>query len=549
MEHIGLGVRAAADKAEPVFSRLKVAWNTLMQGLSSGNFSGVGGNVARIFGAITTLANPMGNILVAVAGNVGAVSTQFGNLIAGALPLIAPLLQAAADTLNFLGQHTEILIPLIGTMVGLWAIYKAGVTAVNFAELFALPIKAGQIASNFALAAANRALADATALAAGEERASGLARLTTVPRLVLQTAATVAQTIAHGAAAAAIGVVTAAQWLWNAAMNANPIALVVIALVALIAGIVWAYNNIGWFRDGVNAAWKFISSVTMTVLGAVGAFFVGLWHGIVAVAVAVVTGLVSFFIGAWNNIGSFTRAVFGAIGAFFTGLWNGIVGFIVAVVRQMVSNFIGNWTNIFNVTRSVFSGIASFLGGVWGNIVNGVSGMIGNVLNFFGGLGGQIMGILSGAGGWLIGVGKDIINGLLSGIGSMVGAIGNAILGLVPGPIVGVFKAALGIASPSKVFRALGKHIPEGAIQGINDGKPDLATAVNGLVALPTAQSISASAAMLVPQMLSTPMSPAALAQSRSGGGITQNIYPQPGQSEELIGEYSMRQLSRAGLR
>lgn len=36
-------------------------------------------------------------------------------------------------------------------------------------------------------------------------------------------------------------------------LAANPIALVVAGIAALAAGIVWAYNNLEWFRDGVNA--------------------------------------------------------------------------------------------------------------------------------------------------------------------------------------------------------------------------------------------------------------------------------------------------------
>lgn len=36
----------------------------------------------------------------------------------------------------------------------------------------------------------------------------------------------------------------------------NPIGLVVVAIGALTAGIIWAYNNIGWFRDLVNNAFR-----------------------------------------------------------------------------------------------------------------------------------------------------------------------------------------------------------------------------------------------------------------------------------------------------
>lgn len=50
-------------------------------------------------------------------------------------------------------------------------------------------------------------------------------------------------------------IVTAATWLWNAALSANPIGLVVIALAALAAGFVIAYNKSETFRGIVDGLW------------------------------------------------------------------------------------------------------------------------------------------------------------------------------------------------------------------------------------------------------------------------------------------------------
>jgi hypothetical protein len=61
-----------------------------------------------------------------------------------------------------------------------------------------------------------------------------------------------------GIMAGAMIVVTAATWAWNAALDANPVVLIILGLGLLIAGLVLAYDHIGWFKDGVNAAWKWI---------------------------------------------------------------------------------------------------------------------------------------------------------------------------------------------------------------------------------------------------------------------------------------------------
>lgn len=64
--------------------------------------------------------------------------------------------------------------------------------------------------------------------------------------------------IGLGIVAAAVGVVAGATMAWNIVMAANPavliIAAIVLAIAGLVAGFVWAYENVKWFRDGVDGA-------------------------------------------------------------------------------------------------------------------------------------------------------------------------------------------------------------------------------------------------------------------------------------------------------
>lgn len=61
-----------------------------------------------------------------------------------------------------------------------------------------------------------------------------------------------------GVVAAAIAVVVGVTMLWNAAMLVNPVTWVILAIVAaiglLVGGFVWAYNNVTWFKTGVDGA-------------------------------------------------------------------------------------------------------------------------------------------------------------------------------------------------------------------------------------------------------------------------------------------------------
>lgn len=87
----------------------------------------------------------------------------------------------------------------------------------------------------------------------------------TIATTVAQTTATVAHTVASGAAKVATATWTGVQWLLNAALTANPIGLVVIAIVALIAIVVLIATKTTWFQDIWRVAWGGIKSAAVAV--------------------------------------------------------------------------------------------------------------------------------------------------------------------------------------------------------------------------------------------------------------------------------------------
>lgn len=68
-------------------------------------------------------------------------------------------------------------------------------------------------------------------------------------------------------AAGVLKAVAVAQRLLNAAMAMNPVGLIVLAVVGLIAALVFAYRKVAWFRDGVNAAWGWIKRAASAFMG------------------------------------------------------------------------------------------------------------------------------------------------------------------------------------------------------------------------------------------------------------------------------------------
>ena len=85
----------------------------------------------------------------------------------------------------------------------------------------------------------------------------------------------------------------AATWLWNAALAANPIVLVGIALAALVAGLVIAYNKFDGFRNLVNTLFDGLRDGFGAVVTAV--------TGYVKTLVNIYKGLFNGIADTWNN--------------------------------------------------------------------------------------------------------------------------------------------------------------------------------------------------------------------------------------------------------
>jgi phage-related protein len=180
-------------------------------------------------------------------------------------------------------------------------------------------------------------------------------------KTIASTAAVVAHAVAQNAATIATNIAAAAQWALNAAMSANPIGLIIIGVVALIAAIILLVKN--W--DKVSAAFK-------KAFEAIGNFFVKIWEGVKSFF-----GKVVEFVK--KNALNILNVILGIL--FFPA------GVIMAVVRLIIKHWDKIKEGLLKVwegIKAVFGKMKDFIGGVfnkvkegavkaWGGIKNGAS--------------------------------------------------------------------------------------------------------------------------------------------------------------------------------
>ncbi|MEU5900543.1 peptidoglycan DD-metalloendopeptidase family protein [Streptomyces venezuelae] len=224
---------------------------------------------------------------------------------------------------------------------------------------------------------------------------------------------------------------TLSLFLLNVVMKANPIVLVGLAIVALVAAVIYAYKHFSWFRQGVQAAWSGIQTAASVawnsflkptfdgiVAGAqtVGRWAMWLWRtglkpafdgislGARILAAVIITLLVAPIViafrlagaaGAWlwrvalgpafRSIGGAARSLYNAaIRPAFTGIAT-VAGWLYrSAIRPMgngiVASFrfvgrIGKWL-YENAIRPAFRGIGSVASWLWRSSIKPTFGWI-----------------------------------------------------------------------------------------------------------------------------------------------------------------------------
>lgn len=141
-----------------------------------------------------------------------------------------------------------------------------------------------------------------------------------------------------------VALATAAQWLWNIAMTANPIGLIIVAVAAVIAGIVLLATQVDWFGD----------------------FWVEVWEGIVAY----VRFVLSVYNMAWDALVTgfnWVKDNVGRIPGLIKGYWSGMFDILTGPFR-LAFNFIATAWN--NTVGKLSWSVPNWVPGIGGNTIS-----------------------------------------------------------------------------------------------------------------------------------------------------------------------------------
>lgn len=182
-------------------------------------------------------------------------------------------------------------------------------------------------------------------------------------------------------------------------LSANPIAIVIAAIVGIIAAIVLLWNKSEAFRNFVTTAWETIK----TVFSGIGEFF---------------AGIVTTASEAWTNMTTAISEKVEAIKTTVSEAWENISSAVSEKVEAIKSAASEAWDNLKETAGEKWDAIKSTISDVGENILSGANELWGNIKSAYEEHGGGLQGIVAGYWEGLKGLfegGYEFINTLTGG--------------------------------------------------------------------------------------------------------------------------------------
>jgi TP901 family phage tail tape measure protein len=190
---------------------------------------------------------------------------------------------------------------------------------------------------------------------------------------------------------------TILQGAFNVVMALNPVVLIVIAIAALTAAIVYLATKTTFFQDlwkamteSVSSAWESFKQMFEAAVTAIGNFFnllatnlkqawntavkdiTSLWEGFKKAFEVAAKAIEKF----WKGTTDFIKSVFDSVVGFIKGLWDGLVSGIEAGAKQAGEFFESIWNGITDFFKSVVNGYITIFENFFNFVIDGANGLI-----------------------------------------------------------------------------------------------------------------------------------------------------------------------------
>lgn len=237
-------------------------------------------------------------------------------------------------------------------------------------------------------------------------------------------------------------------------LAANPVGLIITAIGALVAGLIYLFNTNETFREVVVAVWEWIKTAAMTIFGAIQAFW-NEWG----------SSILSFFRTVWDTVKTVFDAAFGAIQTAVTFIFNEIKAFwdkwgdtIVEAFRNYFEIVKIVWTTVFNVIKTVVETVFNWIKAFWdkwGSLIISqfevafgvVKTIFENTWNVIKSVIETVIGVISGIIKLFLSVLKGDWEGAWDAIKGIVESIWDGIVGVIKGAaniIIGIANGVIG---------------------------------------------------------------------------------------------------------
>ena len=232
----------------------------------------------------------------------------------------------------------------------------------------------------------------------------------------------------------------------------------------------------------ITTYFNIYKTIITTVLNAIKTVFTTVWNGIKTVVTTVVTAIQTFITTAWNAIKNTVTTVLNAIKTVITTVWNAIKSAVTTVVNGIKSTISSVWNSIKSTVSTVVNGIKNTVSTVFNNIKSSISGTMGNIVSVIKSGFNNAISFITSLPSKALQWGKDMIMGIVNGIKSCIGAVGDAVSS-VANKIKSFLHFSVPDEGPLTDYESWMPDFMKGLAKGIEDSKRMVSKAMDGVAA------------------------------------------------------------------